>query len=167
VRWLDIEPARLRRAAAARRARARHEAVPGEHAAAGKLAAFAALRRPIAAICHGVLLLARARDPASGRSLLHGGARTCLPKVHGGAGLRPELLEARPLLPHLSAYVEDEVRAALAAPGISCAVRSRSARAAAQRRSRRLRVRGRRLLSARWPGDAYLFARKLLARCRA
>jgi putative intracellular protease/amidase len=62
---------------------------------------FWATGRPVGAICHGVLVLARTRD-AAGRSVLAGRRTTCLPK-----------------------YME------------------------------RLAY-----LSARWPGDAYLFARR-------
>jgi putative intracellular protease/amidase len=45
-----------------------------------KVARFLSLGRPVGAICHGVLVLARARDQASGLSLLYGRRTTCLPK---------------------------------------------------------------------------------------
>ncbi|HUD15711.1 MAG TPA: type 1 glutamine amidotransferase domain-containing protein, partial [Acidimicrobiales bacterium] len=45
-----------------------------------QVAAFWALGRPIGAICHGVLVLARATDPTTGRSVLAGRRTTCLPK---------------------------------------------------------------------------------------
>jgi len=41
-------------------------------------AAFFAARKPVGAICHGVLLAARARDPATGRSVLYGRRTTAL-----------------------------------------------------------------------------------------
>src|SRR5262249_60218866 len=52
----------------------------GSAALQEKVAAFWALERPVGAICHGVLVLARARDAATGRSPLHGKKTTCLPK---------------------------------------------------------------------------------------
>src|SRR5687767_2747570 len=44
-----------------------------------KMSQFWALHRPVAAICHGVLVLARSQDEASGLSLLHERKTTCLP----------------------------------------------------------------------------------------
>ena len=41
---------------------------------------FWRLNRPVGAICHGVLVLARTRDPATGRSVLANRRTTCLPK---------------------------------------------------------------------------------------
>jgi putative intracellular protease/amidase len=38
------------------------------------------LDRPVGAICHGVLVLARARDPETGQSVLAKSRTTCLPK---------------------------------------------------------------------------------------
>src|SRR5262245_20365792 len=45
-----------------------------------KVAEFWQLGRPVAAICHGVLVLARARDPKTGKSVLASSRTTCLPK---------------------------------------------------------------------------------------
>jgi putative intracellular protease/amidase len=45
-----------------------------------QVAGFWRLGRPVGAICHGVLVLARTRDAASGRSVLAGCRTTCLPK---------------------------------------------------------------------------------------
>ena len=46
----------------------------------GKVADFCTLDRPLGAICHGVLVLARASDPSTGHSPLYGRRTTCLPK---------------------------------------------------------------------------------------
>ena len=58
--------------------------------------------RPVAAICHGVLVLARtprSRSPAAASSP----APHHLPaEVHGARGVLADRVEARPLLPHLS-----------------------------------------------------------------
>src|SRR4051794_38575825 len=45
-----------------------------------KVAEYWALGRPVGAICHGVLVLARTCDPMTGRALLDGRRTTCLPK---------------------------------------------------------------------------------------
>ena len=47
---------------------------------AGKVAEFWSLDRPVGAICHGVLVLARTRDPPTGRSVIADRRTTCLPK---------------------------------------------------------------------------------------
>ena len=41
---------------------------------------FWRLERPVAAICHGVLVLARTLDPATGASVLRDRRITCLPR---------------------------------------------------------------------------------------
>jgi putative intracellular protease/amidase len=45
-----------------------------------QVARFWALGRPVGAICHGMLVLARTRDPATGRSVLSSRRTTCLPR---------------------------------------------------------------------------------------
>jgi putative intracellular protease/amidase len=63
---------------------------------------FWRLNRPVGAICHGVLVLARTHNPGhrpqrAGRPTHH------LPtEVHGAFGLPGHRVAARPLLPHLS-----------------------------------------------------------------
>lgn len=42
------------------------------------MAAFGSLGRPVRAICHGTLVLARTRDPATGKSVLARKRTTCL-----------------------------------------------------------------------------------------
>ena len=62
---------------------------------------FWSLGRPVGAICHGVLVLARTRDPATGRSVLADRLTTCLPKYMERSRLPGHRLAARPLLPDL------------------------------------------------------------------
>src|SRR4051795_9343417 len=52
----------------------------GSRVLQAKIAAFWQLRRPVGAICHGVLVLARSQDPTSGKSVLADKRTTCLPK---------------------------------------------------------------------------------------
>jgi putative intracellular protease/amidase len=53
---------------------------PGSAVLREQVARFWALGRPVGAICHGVLVLARTRDTAAGRSVLAGRQTTCLPR---------------------------------------------------------------------------------------
>ncbi|MGW6449814.1 type 1 glutamine amidotransferase domain-containing protein [Lentzea sp. NPDC055074] len=114
------------------------------------VARFWALRRPVGAICHGVLVLARA-------GVLDGRRTTCLPKYmeraafFSTAWLRGRYYRTYP------AYVQDEVVA-------SGAVFERgpvelSRRGTATDDGPAFVVRDGSYVSARWPGDAYLFAR--------
>ena len=88
-----------------------------------QVARFWALGRPVAAICHGVLVLARAVDPDTGRSVLAGRRTTCLPKyMERGAYLLTGWRLGRYYRTY-PAYVEDEVRARSAITAGSCAGR--------------------------------------------
>ena len=118
----------------------------------------------VAAICHGVLVAARARD-ARGRSPLHGRRTTCLPKVMERAAywstawLRGSYYRTYP------EYVEDEVRAALADP-------RQFERGPLQLFRRGTRdddgpafvVEDGSYVSGRWPGDAWLLGKRLVER---
>ena len=131
----------------------------------GKVAAFAALQRPIAAICHGVLVLARATDPATGRSLLHGRRTTCLPKYMEALAWGLSFWKLGRYYRTYPAYVEDEVRAALAGPGdfVRGPLTLGKRGSAADDRAAFVLEDGDDL-SARWPGDAYLLGKRLLAK---
>lgn len=127
-----------------------------------KVAEFWALGRPVGAICHGVLVLARTPDPATGRSVIADRRTTCLPKyMERGAYLLTAWRLGRYYRTY-PAYVEDEVKAALDHPGsqfhrgpITLATRG-----TATDDKPAFTVTDRNYLSARWPGDAYLFARR-------
>jgi putative intracellular protease/amidase len=130
-----------------------------------KVSEFATLGRPIAAICHGVLVLARARVAGGNRSVLHGRRSTCLPRYMEGLAYALSAWKLGRYYRTYPAYVEEEVRAALASP--SDFVRGPLTLG---RRGRLDDDRGAfvcehdNYVSARWPGDAYLFARKLIER---
>jgi putative intracellular protease/amidase len=159
IRWADIEPERFDGLL-----------LPGGHAPGmrqylgsrllqEKVAAFWRLRRPVGAICHGVLVLARARDD-EGRSLLAGRRTTCLPKNlerlgRLGTFWLGEYMRTSP------AYVEDEVRAALDDPARQFVRGSRIllARGTAVDDRHAFVVVDGNYVSGRWLGDAYLFAR--------
>lgn len=136
----------------------------GSELVQAQVAAFFATGRPVAAICHGVLVAARSRG-ADGRSPLHGRRTTCLPKImeraayYSTAWLRGRYYRTYP------AYVQDEVVAALASP------------ADFERGPLELFRRGQRgdpthafvvedgtYVSGRWPGDAWLLGERLVER---
>jgi len=130
-----------------------------------KVAAFWALERPVSAICHGVLVLARSRDPETGRSVLHGHKTTCLPKYMEQIAYWITAWKLGGYYRTYPAYVQDEVAEALAEPGdfqrgpitlVSKGTRENDRPAFV--------VEDGRYVSARWPGDAYAFARAMLTR---
>jgi len=129
-----------------------------------KVAEFWRLGRPVAAICHGPLVLARALDPGTGRSVLHGRRTTGLPRyLERSAYLLTGWRLGRYYRTY-PAYVQDEITAVLAAPGdFQRGPRSATRRGTATDHSPAFVVEDGNYLSARWPGDAYLFAERLLA----
>ena len=129
----------------------------------GKVADFWALDRPVAAICHGVLVLARTTDPATGRSVLAGERTTCLPKPMERTAFLLTAWKLGRYYRTYPAYVEDEVRAALASPSqFERGPRNLTKRGSADDDQSAFVVESGRYLSARWPGDAYLLAKKLI-----
>ena len=130
-----------------------------------QVARFWALGRPVGAICHGVLVLARTRDPATGRSVLAGRATTCLPKYTERLAYVATAWRLGRYYRTYRAYVEDEVKAALDDPGSQFRRGPivLAARGTATDDRPAFAVTDRNYLSARWPGDAYLFARRFSA----
>lgn len=125
---------------------------------------FFAAKKPIAAICHGVLVAARTKR-ADGASVLHGLRTTCLPKYMERTAFFSTFWRRGRYYRTYPAYVEEEVRGALASPQDF------------ERGPLRLSKRGTRdddtaafvvdsghYMSARWPGDAYLIGKRLIDR---
>jgi protease I len=113
-------------------------------------------KRPVGAICHGVLLPARSKTPA-GRSVLHGLRTTALTR-------HMELTAWGLTCLHLGRYyrtyptpVEDEVRTMLAKPEDFIRGPLPLTRDSPDRPTG-FAVRDGHYLSARWPGDAHRFA---------
>ncbi|MFN7134722.1 MAG: type 1 glutamine amidotransferase domain-containing protein, partial [Myxococcales bacterium] len=133
-----------------------------------KVAAFWALGRPVAAICHGVLVLARACEPSTGRSVLHGRRTTCLPKYMERTAYLLTAWKLGGYYRTYPAYVEDEVKAALASPAdfVRGPLNLVSRGTATDDRAAFV-VEDGNYLSARWPGDAYLLAKRLASRLAA
>ncbi|NUP05032.1 MAG: thiamine biosynthesis protein ThiJ [Polyangiaceae bacterium] len=131
--------------------------------------AFWKLRRPVAAICHGVLVLARTVDPETGRSVLFDRKTTCLPKYMERTAWLSTAWKLRDYYRTYPEYVEDEVKRSLAHPeqfergpihlfAKGTDVDDRAA----------FIVTDANYISGRWPGDAYrlgkALADKVLAR---
>jgi len=129
-----------------------------------QVAAYWALQRPVGAICHGVLVLARTHG-ADGRSVLRGRRTTCLPKyMERSAFFLTAWLRGRYYRTY-PAYVEDEVRGALASPDqFVRGPRAGTKRGTATDDRPAFVVEDGNYVSARWPGDAYLFARTFITR---
>jgi putative intracellular protease/amidase len=127
-----------------------------------QVARFWRLGRPVGAICHGVLVLARTRDPETGRGVLARRQTTCLPKYMERSAYLATAWRLGRYYRTYPAYVEDEVRASLDDPGsqFQRGPRVLSERGTATDDSAAFVVQDGDYLSARWPGDAYLFGRR-------
>jgi putative intracellular protease/amidase len=131
------------------------------------VAAFFATDKPIAAICHGVLVAARSKR-ADGSAVLHGVRTTCLPKYMERSAFFATFWRRGRYYRTYPAYVEDEVRAALAKPeDFERGPRELSKRGSRDDDTHAFVVEDGRYVSARWPGDAYLIAKKLMERLPA
>jgi putative intracellular protease/amidase len=130
----------------------------------GKVAEYWALGRPVGAICHGVLVLARSRTPAAGRSLLYGKRTTCLPKYLERSAFLATAWRLGRYYRTYPAYVEDEVREALRdRTDFVRGPRVMSQRGTETDDRPAFVVEDGNYVSARWPGDAYLFAKRFAA----
>ena len=120
------------------------------------VAEFFASGKPVAAICHGVLVAARA-------NALRGKKTTCLPKYMERAAYFSTFWRRGRYYRTYPAYVEDEVRAGLASPDdFERGPRELSRRGTREDDTHAFVVEDGAYISARWPGDAYLFAKKLV-----
>ncbi|MEO8888379.1 MAG: type 1 glutamine amidotransferase domain-containing protein [Jatrophihabitantaceae bacterium] len=124
-----------------------------------QVAAFWATGRPVGAICHGVLVLARTVDPPTGASVIARRRTTCLPKYMERSAYLLTAWRLGRYYRTYSDYVQDEVVAALATPDqFERGPRESTRRGTATDDSHAFVVRDGNYLSARWPGDAYRFA---------
>ena len=116
---------------------------------------FFAGRQPVAAICHGVLVAARA-------GVLKDRRTTCLPKYMERSAFFATFWRRGRYYRTYPAYVEDEVRAA--AGEFVRGPRELSKRGTRDDDSAAFVVEDGQYVSARWPGDAYLITKKLVVR---
>jgi putative intracellular protease/amidase len=118
------------------------------------------LGRPVGAICHGVIVLARAADPATGRSVIANKRTTCLPKFMERGAFYATAWRLGRYYRTYPAYVQDEVTAALN-DGRQFVRGPRSTkRGSAGDHRHAFVVEDGNYVSARWPGDAYLFSER-------
>jgi putative intracellular protease/amidase len=127
------------------------------------VARFWGLRRPVGAICHGVLVLARTGDPATGRSVIADRRTTCLPKYMERGAYYLTAWRLGRYYRTYPAYVQDEVTAALGDRSQFLRGPRTAARGTMTDDGPAFVVEDGNYLSARWPGDAYLFAKRFLA----
>jgi putative intracellular protease/amidase len=123
-----------------------------------KVSTFAKSKKPLGAICHGVVLLARADG-------LRGRKTTCLPKYMERIAYWTTAWKVGRYYRTYDAYVEDEVKDALA--DRSDFVRgpiSLFSHGTADDDTYAFALEHDEYVSARWPGDAWLFAKKIAAR---
>ena len=135
----------------------------GSELVQAKVAEFWELDRPVGAICHGVLVLARAKSPKTGKSVIAAKRTTCLPKYMERASYYLTAWRLGDYARTYPVYVEDEVKAALDNPNqFERGPRVYRRKGTATDHSPAFVVQDGRYLSARWPGDAYLFARRFV-----
>ncbi len=116
---------------------------------------FFAAQKTVAAICHGVLVAARA-------DVLRDRRTTCLPKYMERAAYFSTFWRRGRYYRTYPAYVEDEVRTA--AKAFERGPRELSKRGTREDDTHAFVVEDDNYVSARWPGDAYLIAKKLIER---
>ncbi len=165
IAWSDIEPSEFD-----------GMILPGGHAPGmrqylgspvlrAKVVAFWKLDRPVGAICHGVLVLARTHDPDTGATLLANKRTTCLTKHMERSAFFLTAWRLGRYYRTYPAYVEDEVRAALTnADQFVRGPLAYTKRGTDTDDASAFVVEDGNYVSARWPGDAYLFAKRFCAR---
>lgn len=122
--------------------------------------------RPVGAICHGVLVLARSKD-ASGKSVIASSRTTCLPKYMERSAYFLTAWKLGTYYRTYPAYVEEEVRAALESESqFEVGPRVLMTRGTDTDDRETFIVDDGRYVSARWPGDAYRFAKVFAAKLK-
>jgi protease I len=121
------------------------------------VAGFFTRSRPVGAICHGVLLAVRSPG-VNGRSVLYGKKTTGLTKFMELTAWALTCLYLGGYYRTYPTTVEDEVRAALAAPEDFIRGPISIVRDAPNNLAAGFTVRDGNYLSARWPGDAHRFS---------
>jgi putative intracellular protease/amidase len=126
----------------------------GSEVLQAKVKEFWGLDRPVGAICHGVIVLARA-------GVLAGVTTTCLPLYLEAAGFYSTFWRRGRYYRTYPKYVEREVRAT--GCNFKLGPITPLVRGTAKMNWPAYVVEDGKYVSARWPGDAYLFAKRFLA----
>ena len=126
------------------------------------IAQFWATGKPVGAICHGVLVLARSTDE-QGVSVLAHRRTTCLPKFMERGGYLLTAWKLGRYYRTYPAYVEDEVVSRLNSTNQFARGPRGTKRGTRTDHRQAFVIEDGNYLSARWPGDAYLFAERFIA----
>ncbi len=128
-----------------------------------KVAEFFKLEKPIAAICHGVIVAARSIDPETHKSVLFNFKTTCLLKSQELAAYKLTKLWLKDYyLTYPEITTEDEVKSKLACEENFISGPKAILRDHPDHLSRGFVVKDRHYISARWPGDIYNFSLEFL-----
>jgi protease I len=124
---------------------------------------FFRTKKPVAAVCHGVVLAARSIDPATNKSVINDYKTTCLLKSQELTAYNLTRLWLKDYyLTYPEITVEEEVRAALSDPNNFLSGHFSLLRDDMKHLKRGFAVRDRNYLSARYPGDIYTFSLEFL-----
>jgi len=131
-----------------------------------KVSQFWALKRPLAAICHGALLLSRCKDQNTGKSVLFNCHTTTLPKYMENLGYYLTRWKHGPLFRTYEIHCEDEVRTFLENPetqfqGGPVTIGMKGNAYDTESGPGFVYV-DKNYVSGRWPGDAYVLGRKFI-----
>lgn len=120
---------------------------------------FFEAQKPVAAICHGVVLACRSINPKTKKSVLHSYKTTSLLKSQERLAYNMTRLWLKDYyLTYPETTVEDEVISVLSNKNNFLKGSSPLFRDDMQHLNRGFVVKDRNYLSARWPGDAYMFS---------
>ena len=123
---------------------------------------FFEANKPVGAICHGVILVARSKNPSTQKSVINGYKTTALLKTQEKIAYRLTQLWLKDYyLTYPQTTVEDEVKMALAQSSDFLEGNMPIVRDSEKNRLG-FTVKDKNYLSARWPGDAYTFAYEFL-----
>ncbi|MCF6264904.1 MAG: type 1 glutamine amidotransferase domain-containing protein [Xanthomonadales bacterium] len=127
------------------------------------VANFFSAGKPVAAVCHGVVLAARSIQPNNGNSVLHGYKTTALLKSQEMLAYNLTRLWLQDYyLTYPEITVEDEVRSVLASNQDFQTGPKPVLKDSPGSLNRGFALRDRNYLSARWPGDIYNFSFEFL-----
>ena len=120
---------------------------------------FFVARKPVGAICHGVVLAARSINPETGKSVIYNYKTTSLLKSQELLAYNLTRLWLKDYyLTYPGLTVEDEVKSALSDKNKFLKGPSPLLRDSYEHLGRGFIVKDRNYISARWPGDAYRFS---------
>jgi putative intracellular protease/amidase len=128
-----------------------------------KVVDFFETQKPVGAICHGVVVVARSISKKSGKSVIHNYKTTSLLKSQERMGyIMTRMWLKDYYLTYPEQTVEDEVRSALVDGHNFVSGPTPLFRDSPNKLSRGFFVRDQNYISARWPGDLYSFSNEFI-----